>query len=252
MRMKSATATAVLAAVAVAMTAATAGAVPEPAPQASGVRYEVTRDGDSAVVKLDGGRIEQIDSQLLIRDAADQPLAAIPLQYQLDDTAYPIAARIDGTTARLTPARTGGQPVAATTRAEAISVDQAATQVAESFVPRDAQALGVFAQRAGIGAAVSAVVGAVIGGGVGCLLGAGAGAVLSSPLIVLLAPVVGATIAGCVVGAATLGAVGTMAGLLLAGGPILVFSAIQYFSTVFAPCPPEQAQCKDPATVPAK
>ncbi|WP_280299521.1 hypothetical protein [Nocardia neocaledoniensis] len=252
MRMKSATATAVFAAVAVGMTAATAGAAPAPAPQASGVHYAVTRDGDSAVVTLDGGKIEQVDSQLLIRDAADQPLAAIPLQYQLDDMAYPIAARIDGATAILTPARAGGQPVAATERAEVISVDQAATQVAESFVPRDAQALGVFAQRAAIGAAVSAVVGAVIGGGIGCLLGAGAGAVLSSPLIALLAPVVGATIAGCVVGATTMGAVGTLAGLLLAGGPIVLFSAIQYFSTILAPCPPEQAQCKDPAAIPAK
>ncbi|MFE3445158.1 hypothetical protein ACFXNW_19180 [Nocardia sp. NPDC059180] len=251
MRMKSAAATAVIAAAAVAVTTATAGAAPQPAPPASEVRYEVTRNGDSAVVRIDGGKIEQIDSQLVVWDAADQPIAAIPLRYQIDDMAYPVAARIDGTTATLTPSRDGGRRAEPVSQAQVITVEQAAEQVGELFVPRDAQALGVFAQRAAIGAAVSAVFGAVLGAGVGCLVGAAAGAAISSPLIALLLPFVGATIAGCVLGMATLGAVGSMAGVVLAGGPITLFSAIQYFSTILAPCPPELAYCKDPAQIPA-
>ncbi|MGF6885036.1 uncharacterized protein YqgC (DUF456 family) [Nocardia sp. GAS34] len=94
------------------------------------------------------------------------------------------------------------------------------------------------------------MLGAVLGAGVGCLAGAAVGAAISSPVIFLLAPFVGAAIAGCVLGAATLGAVGSMTGLVVAGGPITLFAAIQYFSTILAPCPPQLAYCKDPAQQP--
>ncbi|MGF6880963.1 hypothetical protein ABIA39_000843 [Nocardia sp. GAS34] len=152
--------------------------------------------------------------------------------------------------ARITPGREA--LVAAGDRLTYAEVDATANQVANLLVARgigpghEAQALGTFTQRVTIGAAVSAILGAVLGGGIGCLVGAAAGAVLSSPVIVLLAPFVGAAIAGCVLGAATLGAVGSMTGLILAGGPITLFAAIQYFSTILAPCPPNVPACKDP------
>jgi len=39
-----------------------------------------------------------------------------------------------------------------------------------------------------------------------------------------------------------------MLGLVTVGGPLAVFSAYQYFSTILAPCPAELgAYCKDPA-----
>ncbi|MFE3257179.1 hypothetical protein ACFXPS_16440 [Nocardia sp. NPDC059091] len=245
------TTTAVLAATALALTAATANAAPQPGhAENADVHYEVTRQGDAVLLTISGGAVKLAGDQLVLEDATDRPIAAIPLTYRIDNTAYPIAARIDGGTATLTPDKTAGQPVPAAqavTPDQTITTDRAATQVTESFTPRDNQALGVFAQRAAIGAAVSAVLGAVLGAGVGCLVGAAAGAVLTSPVMALLVPFVGATIAGCVLGAATLGAVGTMAGLVVAGGPITLFSAIQYFSTILAPCPPDLAYCKDPA-----
>ncbi|OBA40388.1 hypothetical protein A5780_07355 [Nocardia sp. 852002-20019_SCH5090214] len=239
--------TAVLAATALALAAATANATPQPSHDNTAVRYEVTRQGDAAVVTISGGELRLATDQLVLIDRDQQPVAAIPLTYRIDNTAYPIAVRIDGATATLIPDKAGGQPVQAVTRDQIITTDQAATQIAESFTPRDAQALGVFAQRAAIAAAVSAVLGAVLGAGVGCLVGAAAGAAISSPVLALLVPFVGATIAGCVLGAATLGAVGSMIGLVVAGGPITLFSAIQYFSTILAPCPPDTAYCKDPA-----
>ncbi|MBF6274148.1 MULTISPECIES: hypothetical protein [Nocardia] len=216
-------------------------------PDRTAVHYEIGRQADSALVTTSDGKLKVVADQLILTDRADRPVAAVPLTFAVDDIAYPITAHIDGSTATLTPDRGNGRPTQA--RRDVVSVRQAA----ESFTPRDSQALGAFGQRVAIAAGVSAVLGAVIGGGIGCLVGGAVGAAISSPVIVLLAPFVGATVAGCVLGAATLGAVGSMAGLILAGGPITLFSAIQYFSTVLAPCPPELPYCKDPAQpAPAK
>ncbi|MEV6387853.1 hypothetical protein [Nocardia xishanensis] len=249
--MRKTAATATLAAAALAVTAAPAYAAPAADDPAAAVHYEVARRDDSAVLTVTNGTVRDLDEQLVLFDRDDRPVVAIPLTYRIDDIAYPITARIDGATATLTPSKDNPQHVTPVAAKDIVTVDQAAAQVAESFTPRDAQALGVFAQRAAIGAAVSAVLGAVLGGGVGCLVGAAAGAALSSPVIALLVPFVGATIAGCVLGMATLGAVGSMAGIVLAGGPITLFSAIQYFSTILAPCPAELPYCKDPAQQPA-
>ncbi|WP_227979817.1 hypothetical protein [Nocardia spumae] len=229
-------------ALAVAAAAVTTGTA-QARPTADAVHYEIGRRADSAVVTTSDGKLKVVADQLILTDRADRPVAAVPLTFDIDDTAYPIDARIDGDTAVLTPDRGNGRPTRAPARGDIVSAGQAV----ESFTPRDSQALGAFGQRIAIAAGVSAVLGAVIGGGIGCLVGGAVGAAISSPVIVLLAPFVGATVAGCVLGAATLGAVGSMAGLILAGGPITVFSAIQYFSTILAPCPPELPYCKDPA-----
>lgn len=243
--------TAIVAVTAITLAAATTAAAP-PARDDNGaaVHYTVAREGDSAVVTISDGRLKVVDDQLIVTDLTDRPVAAVPLTYRVDDLAYPVTARIGdtgGATATLTPSRDNPRPVSAVSGDDVVTVDQAAAQVAESFTPRDSQALGVFAQRMAIAAGVSAVLGAVLGGGIGCLVGAAAGAVISSPVIALLVPFVGATIAGCVLGAATLGAVGSITGIILAGGPITLFSAIQYFSTILAPCPQQLPYCKDPA-----
>ncbi|PWV70640.1 hypothetical protein DFR69_11259 [Nocardia neocaledoniensis] len=250
MKMSTTLATAALTALALGVGTGTGHA--EPAPAQTEVHYEVSRQGDAAVVTTGDGKLTVVDGQLVLTTAADVPVAALPLSYRLDDKLFPIAATVEGGKATLTPAREGGTPVAAAT--DLISADAAAKQIAESFTPRDQTALGVLSQRLGIGSAVAAIVGAVVGGGVGCLIGGAAGAAIASPVIALLVPWVGATVAGCVLGAATLGAVGTMVGLITVGGPLALFSAYQYFSTILAPCPAELgAYCKDPAVpAPAK
>ncbi|MET8423701.1 hypothetical protein [Nocardia sp. NPDC004860] len=247
MKMRKSAVVAAFAATAVVIPAATAYAEPTAGGESAPVAYEVTRQGDSAVLTVSDGTLRRLDEQLVLFDRHDRPVAALPLTYRIDDTAYPVTARLDGSTATLTPSKANPQQITRVDTRDVVTVDQAATQVAESFTPRDAQALGAFAQRVAIGAAVSAVLGAVLGAGVGCLVGGAAGAVISSPVIALLVPFVGATVAGCVLGMATLGAVGSMAGIVLAGGPITLFSAIQYFSTILTPCAPELPYCKDPA-----
>ncbi|WP_433566576.1 hypothetical protein ACQP1O_16070 [Nocardia sp. CA-151230] len=227
------------------VTAATVNAAPADNPPTP-VHYEITSRDGSAILTTTDGLLKTVGDQLVLTDRDDRPAAAIPLIYRIDDTAYAITAAIEGQTATLAPSK---NVVAAphVPTGPTITTEQAATQIAESFNPRDSQALGTFAQRVSIGAGISAVLGAVLGAGVGCLVGGAAGAAISSPVIALLVPFVGATVAGCVLGAATLGAVGSMIGLVVAGGPITLFSAIQYFSTILAPCPPELAYCKDPA-----
>jgi hypothetical protein len=234
--------TALVAATAITLSAATASAAP-PRNDDAAVHYTVARSGDSAVLTVGEGQLKIADDQLIVTDLTGNPVAAVPLAYRVDNLAYPITARITGATATLTPSRSNPRPMPDVSRHSIVTAEQAA----ESFTPRDSQALGALSQRMAIAAAVSAVLGAVLGGGIGCLVGGAAGAAISSPVIVLLLPFVGATIAGCVLGAATLGAVGSIAGIILAGGPIALFSAIQYFSTVLAPCPPQLAYCKDPA-----
>ncbi|GAB2554526.1 hypothetical protein GCM10027167_72010 [Nocardia heshunensis] len=242
-----------LAVTAITLTAPAGEAAP-PTDDGNAVSYAVTRQSDAALLRVTGGGLEIIGDQLVLTDPSDLPVAAVPLSYRVDDTAYPIEARIDGDTATLTPDTADGQPVPSAqsvNEGETISVDQAASQVAESFSPRDNQALGVFAQREAIAAAVSAVVGAVVGAGVGCLVGAAVGGTVTSPAMALLLPFVGGIVAGCVVGAATLGAAGSTLGLVGLGGPITLFAAIQYFSTILAPCPPDTTYCQAPTEAPA-
>ncbi|MET7773584.1 hypothetical protein [Nocardia sp. NPDC005366] len=247
MKFRSSIMTAAVAAVTLGVSAGAGHAAPVPEQQ--DISYEVSRQGDSAVVTLDQGKLRVVADQLVITDDRDTPVAAVPLVYRMDAVAYPIAANIDGRTATLTPSREGGAPVEPVSQNQVITVEQ----VAESFNPRDLTALGAFTQRVTIGGAISAIVGAVLGGGVGCLLGAAGGAAIASPVIALLLPFVGATIAGCVLGAATFGAVGSMIGLITVGGPLALFAAFQYFSTILAPCPADLPYCKDPAVpAPAK
>lgn len=243
--------TAALATVALGVGTGTTNAAPAAESVQSEVHYEVSLQGDSAVLTTSDGKLQAVGEQLVLTDTAGTPVAALPLTYRMDNMAYPIAAEINGGTAVLTPVKEGGTPLADVAASEIVSMDSVVKPVAESLTPRDQSALGVLAQRMTIGSAASAIFGAVLGGGIGCLVGGAVGATLSSPVIALLLPFVGATIAGCVLGAATLGAVGTIVGLVTVGGPLALFSAFQYFSTILTPCPAELPACKDPM-VPAQ
>ncbi|MBF6179515.1 hypothetical protein [Nocardia otitidiscaviarum] len=248
MKFRKTVVTAALATVSLGIAAGTGNAAPAPAPTQTEVHYEVGRQGDAAVLTTSDGALRTVGDQLVLTTADGTPVAAVPLTYRMNDTAYPITARIDGGTAVLTPQRAGGTPVTDIAASEIVTADQVAAPVAESLTPRDQAALGTLAQRLTIGSAISAIIGAVVGGGIGCLVGGAAGATIASPVIALLLPFVGAAIAGCVMGAATLGAVGGMVGLVTVGGPLALFSAFQYFSTILSPCPPELPACKNPMT----
>ncbi|WP_280425581.1 hypothetical protein [Nocardia carnea] len=240
MKLRTSVATAALAVAALGATAAPVSAQPAPAPRE--LTYEITHSGAGAVVKTNG-KWQVAGDQLILQAIDDTLLTTVPLTYRKDNIAFPIAAKVDGGTAVLTPQREGGVPVAPVS-APVVTPEQAGQEVAEQFTPRDMQALGVFTQRATMSAAIAGAIGAVIGGSLGCVLGAATGALVSSPIALLLVPFVGATIGGCVAGAATLGAAGGIIGAFLIGGPVAVFAAFQYFSTILSPCPPEHPACR--------
>ncbi|MGW3276973.1 hypothetical protein [Nocardia rhamnosiphila] len=240
MKIRTSVATAAIAVASLGAAAAPAYAQPAPVPRE--LTYEITQEGASAVVDTNG-KWQLAGDQLILKAVDDTPLTTVPLTYRKDDIAYPIAARIDGGTAVLTPRRDGGVPVAPM-QAPVITPEQAGKEIAEQFTPRDLQALGVFTQRATMSAAIAGAIGAVLGGSLGCVLGAATGALVSSPIALLLVPFVGATIGGCVAGAATLGAAGGIIGAFLIGGPVALFAAFQYFSTILSPCPPEHPACR--------
>jgi hypothetical protein len=224
------------------------------------VHYTISRGDHAAVINATDAQFKVVNdathgNQLAIMDAKGTTVAAeIPLTYHVDNAVYPIDAKITGHTATLTPST---KPVAHLTGPlpQVKEIHSVAKPIAESFTPRDQQALSALGSRATTSSLTSAVLGAVIGGGLGCLLGgtvATAGATIPTGLVSagLAALLVGAPAAlvGCIAGIATLGSIGTVAGLIFIGGPLILFSAIQYFSTVLSPCSTPGAYCKDPLT----
>ncbi|MCX4093252.1 hypothetical protein [Nocardia sp. alder85J] len=269
--MKKFTAAAVLATSAVAIASATAyadpatpaapapgvtvqdGIVHVPASQAlevNGVHYTLSRDGDSAVLTSTDGTFKTVGTSLVIANANGEGVDSIPLTYRKDATEFPIAADISDNSVRLTPDTKAedGQPVSRPLTAQDIAGIQPlqAQPITESFTPRDQQELSAFGSRATISSATGAAIGAIIGGGLGCVLGAGIVGTISGAVSALLAGLPGAVI-GCVAGAATVGTVGTLIGSALVTGPILLWSAYQYFSTITAPCYGPGTYCVDPA-----
>ncbi|MFI1916686.1 hypothetical protein [Nocardia sp. NPDC020380] len=225
--------------------AGAANATPD-TPDQVAIHYTVNRSGDSAVLTAPGARLSTDDNQLVIRDSAGNIAASIPLAYRMDATAYPIALRIDGDTATLTPTRTDGVAVSDPAGPSDLVPAAKLDSIAEAFTLRDQQALLALAQRATIGSVTSAVLGAIVGGGAGCLLGAAVGATTAGVATLLAGLLPGAAI-GCLVGMGTLGPIGAVGGLILAGGPILAWSAFQYFSTIMSPCTAPTLYCQDPA-----
>ncbi|MQY24794.1 hypothetical protein [Nocardia aurantia] len=228
------------------------GIVHVPSSQAlevNGVHYTVSRDGDSAVLTSTDGTFRTVGGNLVISNAGGD-VDSIPLAYRKDATEFPIAAQISDNTVRLTPDTKAedGKPVENPITAQDIANAKplSAQEITESFTPRDAQELSAFSQRSSIASTTGAIIGAIIGGGLGCVVGAGVAGTISAAVSALLAGLPGAVI-GCVAGAATVGTVGTLLGSALVTGPILLWAAYQYFSTITSPCYGPGTYCVDPA-----
>ncbi|WP_019929655.1 hypothetical protein [Nocardia sp. BMG111209] len=221
------------------LTGGVAAADPPPAPGRSvtidGRWYEIARDGDSVLLTTADADFDPDGDSLLVRDG-DTVVDSLPLSYRKDDVAFPIDAEIDGDTVRLTPVTSAGVPDPVVPRARPV----------ESFTPRDQQELTAFSQRATIAGVVGAVVGAIVGGGLGCLAGAIVGSVTAAVTTLLTGMLPGGII-GCIAGIALIGAVGTITGAALVAGPILLWSAFQYFTTILSPCTGPGNYCVDPA-----
>ena len=221
----------------------------------NGIHYTLNRDGGSAVLKAVDGTFKKVGDSVTVANVKGTVVDSVPLVYRKDNTQFPINADITDHQVRLTPQTTGGTPVAHPISAAAMANAKDATkvdpkQIDESFSPRDQQELSAFGSRATISSLVGAVVGALIGVTVGCVAGGVVGSV-STAITTLFAGVLPGAIIGCIAGVATIGTVGTLLGTILVGGPMMLWSAYQYFSTINAPCTTPGAFCTNPAAPPA-
>ena len=260
MQMRNFAAVAALTAAVVGITAGTANAQPTATPAAypqKAVHYTIGRSGNSEIFTATDGQLKvvtdpQAGRQLEVLNNAGTAIAQeMPLTYRINNTVYNEDVSINGHTATITPNRT---PVGhVNSPLPVVHTMSQLRSVSESFTPRDQTALSLLGSRATTESLASSVTGAVIGGGVGCLVGAAAGSAVAGTAtgallaILTFLGIAEGAVAGCIVGASTLASLGTVAGLIFIGGPLILFSAIQYFSTVLSPCLTPGAYCKDPA-----
>ncbi|MFE2998889.1 hypothetical protein ACFXG4_28275 [Nocardia sp. NPDC059246] len=207
-----------------------APAQPIPAPagpvdaQQAGIPWTADRVGDSVVVKTDLGSLATDDGQFQVLDSTGKVVAGLPLSYDMRGLRFPIAAKIDGNTATLTP---NTDPTAAA------PVDMI-TLPADPLKPVDAQFdadLGRAAAQFGLATGVGTLLGTIVGLGGGCILGAVVGAALMTPIFVP------GWVGSCIAGAAIGTALGAAAGIILLGVPVGIASAIQFFQMENAPAP---------------
>ncbi|TLF75169.1 hypothetical protein [Nocardia cyriacigeorgica] len=227
MTIKSAAVT-VLALAAVVASASSAGAAPAPEPVSTpgsavqtevlpGIRYTASVVDNSVVLRTDSGSLTTRGSQFQVLDDQGRLVAGMPLTYLKDGMEWPIAARVDGDTAVLTP-----------------STDPASARPAAMLQPTAEEpvdvntALSTAATQFGLATAVGTLLGSLVGGVLGCV----AGAIIGAPLVVptFFAGPVGLCIGGAAVGI-TLGAA---AGMIAIGVPVGVAAAIQFFNSTAA------------------
>lgn len=229
MKIKQFTATSALVIATVGICTGTAYAEPVSAPPTGntvksevmpGIHWDAKVVDKSVVITTDIGSLTARDDQFQVLDGKGDVVAGLPLSYFRDGMQYPIAARVDGNTATLTPS---------TDPAQAHPADMPVKQV-------DAQAdfngaLGAAATQFGLATGVGTLIGTIIGLVGGCVLGAVTVGALTAPIFFAGAP------GGCIMGAATGAAVGAAAGMILLGVPVGIASAIQFFQTINSPAP---------------
>ncbi len=177
------------------------------------------------VVTTAGGSLTTLGSQLQVLDANGQMVAGVPLTYNRDGKDWPIAARVDGNTAVLTPST---DPVDA--RPHDLS----------GLRHVDAQHdfndyIGVAANNIGLAVGVGSLIGTVVGAIGGCVAGlALASTTLAFPPLFLPA---GAGM--CLAGVAAGAGLGVVAGTIIFGVPVAIASAIQFYNEINTPPKPE-------------
>lgn len=183
---------------------------------APGIHYTASVVDRSVVLRTDSGRLNVRGNEFEVLDDNGRLVAGFPLTYQLDQKDWPIAARVDGHTAVLTPSRDPARAVASTT-----------TELRPVYSQSDFNdAVGVAANQIGLATGMGALIGTAAGLVGGCVAGAVVGTALMPPIFFAGAP------GGCLAGAAAGAALGAAAGTILVGGPVAVASVIQLFDTL--------------------
>lgn len=180
-------------------------------PEAPGIRYTARAVGDAVVLTTDSGSLDTAGDQLEIRDDAGVLRASLPLGYYQDNRRWPIAARLDGTTATLTPSV---DPAAATPAPG--FTDQLHDVALDPESPEFTDALKNFTAIVGVGTAVGTLIGTIVGAGVGCVAGGAlVGGAATIPTIGVLT--IPGFLGGCLVTAIPVAALGGLIGTITFG-----------------------------------
>ncbi|GAB2508562.1 hypothetical protein [Nocardia heshunensis] len=214
----------------------TAGTVnAAPAPSDPGVHYTATAGERDLVIRTDAGALVVDNGVFKIKAADGTTLAGTELSVRVDDFVFPVTADIHDRVATLTPridtAHAVYQPVA-------LPFENSAPFKGD--YDREVAAWNRMSSTISMGATIGTLAGGLGGAALGCLLGgiSAAGLVTlgsAGILAALFVPLLGAAGTGCLIGAAAVGFVGTIAGQLFVTAPVAIAAAVQYFTTISQP-----------------
>ncbi|MFE3100339.1 hypothetical protein [Nocardia tengchongensis] len=229
MLMRKFAATAALAVAALGVTAGTVNAAP--AADNGTINYTATTSETNSIIRTDAGSMVVEDGTFKIKAADGTVVAGMPLSFRVDDFTFPIAADISDHTATLTPqydeAHATYTPVA---KDVALPYEDQAPW--KSDYDREQAAWNRLKDTVALGATVGTLVGGLGGAALGCVIGGVVFAAATAPLATMFG--VG-PVAGCLIGASTVGFLGTLAGQLFVTAPVAIAAAIQYFTTINGP-----------------
>ncbi|SUA78170.1 Uncharacterised protein [Nocardia otitidiscaviarum] len=170
-----------------------------------GVERLTERDG--TLVRADGSAADPARTVDIVdvKDATGAVAVALPLDFRFGEVSVPVRPALDedDTVLRLTPEKPAGLDIS-----QPLAVKPVASEV------ENQRALNNLATHFGLATAIGGFVGTAIGATIGC---------------------VATLVAGCIGGLATGASVGGIIGTIVAGGPALIATGIEYLTTVQAP-----------------
>ncbi|WP_194816774.1 hypothetical protein [Nocardia sp. XZ_19_385] len=233
MLMRKFAATSALLIAAMGVTAGTVNAAPaEASPEA--INFTAQSTDTQSIISIDSGALVIEDDALKIKAADGTTVAGTPLKFKVDEFEFPIAAEISDRKATLTPQLSLEKAVY---KPVALPFEDKAPWKNE--YDRELAAFNRLKDTISMGATIATLVGGLGGAAVGCVLGGVlGGAVVGGTIVGLFGPFIPAALAGCLAGAAAMGALGTIAGQIFITAPVAIGAAIQYFATINAPFVP--------------
>ncbi|MFJ9364071.1 hypothetical protein ACIRRA_06600 [Nocardia sp. NPDC101769] len=220
-------ATAALVAATLGVTAGTVNAAPA-ADDNGAINYAVTRTDTSSILHTDGGSLVVENGNLKLEAANGTVVAGMPLSFRVDDFEFPIAAQIsDPHTATITPQYDMDHAVY-----KPINLPYEDQAPWKSDYDREQAAWNRMKDTIATGATIGTVVGGIGGAALGCVIGGVVFAAATAPLATMFGA---GPVAGCLIGASTVGFLGTLAGQVFVTAPVAIAAAYNYFVTINQP-----------------
>ncbi|GAB4582434.1 hypothetical protein [Nocardia sp. IFM 10818] len=228
MLMRKFAATSALLIAALGVTAGTVNAAP--AAEAEAINYATTVTDTQTIIRTDAGSMVVEDGVFKVKAANGTTVAGTELKFRVDDFEFPIAAEISDRTATLTPEFTLEKAVY---KPVALPYENQAPWKSE--YDREVAAWSRLTSTISMGATIGTLGGGIAGAAIGCALGALTLAAVTAPLATMFGA---GPLAGCLMGAAAVGFLGTLLGQVFVTAPVAILAAAQYFTTINQPFTP--------------